>query len=196
MSNGDNYLDIYFGILHWKNLPKEKIVIVELGESQPNIGRSLKSSVVFRYSNHLNTEHLKFEHLIFEHFFDWFSNGLITWLGRSFENRTFLNIKQKKFVRFSDHHSKTRLFDNWTHFDHLNTRLIQFSYGYCTEVSYLSIVRWSTCWWRAAAPWRSWGRTRAESSSCWSSQRSREFCCPKTESPEIEVVISGMKNIF
>ena len=55
---------------------------------------------------------------IFGHFFVWFSNGLITWLGRPFKNRTFLTIKQTCFVLFSDPCLKTRPFDNWTRLDH------------------------------------------------------------------------------
>ena len=47
-------------------------------------------------------------------------------------------------------------------------------------------AKWSTCWWRAAVPWQSWGRTRAESSLCWSSRRFRGSCCQEIGSPEIK----------
>ena len=72
--------------------------------------------------------------VLFGHFFVQFSNGLITWLGGPLKNQTFLT-KNTHFVRFSDHHLKTRPFDIRTHLKHPNTRLIRYSDGYCTVVS-------------------------------------------------------------
>ena len=40
-------------------------------------------------------------------------------------------IKQIFIGRFSDHHSKTGLFDNLTHSDNSKTRLVRYSDGYC-----------------------------------------------------------------
>ena len=77
----------------------------------------------FEYSYHLNTKHLKSNHLIFfRHVFVPYPSGLITWLGKPFEYQAFSTIKQTLFVQFSDHHSKTGPFENWTCSDHLNTR--------------------------------------------------------------------------
>ena len=60
-----------------------------------------------------------------------FTNGLIMWLGRPFEYQTFYIIKEIFFFRFSDHHLKIGPFNNQTFLDHLNTRLVRYSYGYC-----------------------------------------------------------------
>ena len=80
----------------------------------------------------MNTELLKSEYLILRTLFCPVSNGLITWLEGPLENGTFLTIKQTFFVRFSDPHSKTRPLDNQTRLNHLYTRLVHYSDGYCT----------------------------------------------------------------
>ena len=82
-------------------------------------------------STFLNSEHLKSEHLTFVNTF--LSGFQMVWLGIPFQNQTFFIIKRHIFFCFSDHHSKTRPFDNQTHLDHLNTRLVRYSDGYCSS---------------------------------------------------------------
>ena len=65
---------------------------------------------------------------------------MITRSGRPFENQKFLYIKQTFFVWFSDHHSKTRQFDNQTLLDHLNTRLVRYSRWLQYYILYLNIL--------------------------------------------------------
>ena len=72
-----------------------------------------------------------------------FTNGLIMWLGRPFEYQTFYIIKEIFFFRFSDHHLKIGPFNNQTFLDHLNTRLVRYSDGYCTWASPVSPLRCS-----------------------------------------------------
>ena len=45
-----------------------------------------------------------------------------------------LDHKTDIFVQFSDHHSKPGPFDNLKHLDHLNTRLLRYSDGYCVQM--------------------------------------------------------------
>ena len=59
-----------------------------------------------------------------------YSNGN-KWLGGPFKYRTFWTINRLFSVRFSDHHLNTWPFDNRTQMYHLNTRLVQYSDGYC-----------------------------------------------------------------
>ena len=46
-----------------------------------------------------------------------------------------LDHKQAFLIRFSDHHLNTKSFDNQTQFYHLNTGLVQYLDGYCTDHS-------------------------------------------------------------
>ena len=62
-----------------------------------------------------------------------YSNGKVTWLVEPFEYQTFWKINRPFSVHFSDHHFNDGLFDNWTQIYHLNTRLVQYSDGYCTK---------------------------------------------------------------
>ena len=75
---------------------------------------------------------------LFKHFFVWSSNGMVMWLGRPFEYRHF-RPQRDFFVKFSDHHSETILFNNRPCFDHSNTRLVWYSDGYCI---WIVIVPW------------------------------------------------------
>ena len=63
----------------------------------------------------------------------WYSKGKVTWLGEAFKYRTFWTINRLFSVRFSDHYSNTRLFDNRTQIYHLNTRLVRYSDVYSTH---------------------------------------------------------------
>ena len=93
------------------------------------------------YSNHLNTKHLKYENLIFQSLsstvFRW-SDNLI---GRTIIKPDILHHESVTFVRFSDHRSNTRLFDNQTCLDHWYTGLVRYSDGYCIlcETSVLGV---------------------------------------------------------
>ena len=98
---------------------------------------SSKSWFIFNYSFHLNTSQLKSEHSTFR-ILCLVSNGLITWLGGTFEYWTFWSIKQSFFVHLSNHHSKNKPFNNQASLNHLNTRLVRYSDGYC--IYYLSKV--------------------------------------------------------
>ena len=59
----------------------------------------------------------------------WYSNGSqATWWTIWFQ--TFWTINRLFSVQFSDHHSNTGPFDNWTQIYHLNTRQVRYSDGY------------------------------------------------------------------
>ena len=67
-----------------------------------------------------------------QHFFVPFSNGLITWLDGPFKHGTFNTINHTFLSGFqTTHHSNSGLFDKRTLLDFLNTRLVQYSGGYC-----------------------------------------------------------------
>ena len=86
-----------------------------------------------KYSNHLNTEHLSTGFFwILDSMAVRYSNCNVMWLGRQFEYRTFWTINRIFSVRFSDHHSSTGPFDNWTQIYLMNTRLVRYSDSYCT----------------------------------------------------------------
>ena len=53
--------------------------------------------------------------------------------GPPFEYRTFWTINRLFSVQFLDHHLNTEPFDNWTQIYHFDTRLVQYSDGYCME---------------------------------------------------------------
>ena len=59
-----------------------------------------------------------------------YSNGKVTWLGGPFEYWTFWTINKFFSLRFS-YHPNIGPFDNRTQIYHLNTRLVQYSNGYC-----------------------------------------------------------------
>ena len=57
-----------------------------------------------------------------------------------FLNTGILNHKLDFLVRFSDRHLNTGPFDNQTQIYHLNTRLVQYSDGYCSLVLEFSLI--------------------------------------------------------
>ena len=88
------------------------------------------------YSNHLNTEHLNTRFIwIPDSMGVQYSNGKVIWLGRPFEYRTCWTVTRLFSVRFSDHHSNSGPFDNWTQIHHLNTRIVRYSDGYYGPVN-------------------------------------------------------------
>ena len=80
-----------------------------------------------RYSNHLKIQHQKSEHLTFQTLF-WSSFHMI-W--RTFRISHILDHNTDLFVRFLNSHSKSRPHGNQADLDHLNTRLVELSNGYC-----------------------------------------------------------------
>ena len=99
--------------------------------SRPHFCDIVHNCSVDEYSNHLNTEHLKSKHLTFQTLFC----TVFKWSDHVIRlNIWILNILDRKthfFVWFSDHPAKSRPFDNRTHLDHMNTRLVWYSDGYC-----------------------------------------------------------------
>ena len=67
-----------------------------------------------------------------------YSNGKLKSLSGPFEYQTFWTINKLFSFRFSDHHLNSSPFYNQTQINHSNTRLVQYSDGYCMHFCWYS----------------------------------------------------------
>ena len=109
-----------------------------------------------KYSNHLNTVHLNARFFwILDSMGVQYSNGKVTWLGRLFKYQAFCTINRLFSVRFSDHHSNTGPFDMRKQIQHLKTRLVWYSDGYCIEKLQKIDLSWEAQIWSSMGSIRS-----------------------------------------